>query len=384
MKTNQLNLFVLLISVFFMVQSLANGLPKFSWDTVPVYAHFGATNGMSDAEVKFIAEHYNFITLEKAHGASLHNGITEPQTFLDVKRIKKINPDAQVLFYWNLLLDYSLYQMSKDRLSDKSWFIHKVNGELHLKGRYKNLKYYDLSNKDFQRWWTSSAAKALKEGNMDGVFIDALPQIGLSSKDRIEEWGKEKFTAVEKGINETLSLLKSTIGDDKTVIYNGIRSIPNGWNHGGSKYLEHTSGTIIEHFNVFKSQTSEQIAADLHGMIQAGKAGKIVILKAWPGFTWLNHDILQLPKEELQRKAKESITFPLAAFLIAASENSYFNYTWGYRDKHGAYDWYPEFDRKLGEPLSDATQEGFEYKRDFKHASVYLNIESKRAKITWK
>lgn len=384
MKTKKCNLFALLISVFFIGQSSANALPKFSWDNVPVYAHFGATDGMSDAEVKFIAEHYDFITLEKAHGARLHNGITEPQTFLDVERIKKINPDAQVLYYWNLLLDYPLYQFSKERVSDESWFIHKVNGELHLKGKDKNLKYYDLSNKDFQQWWVSSADKALKEGNMDGVFIDALPQIGLSSEDRIKEWGKEKFTAVEKGINQTLSLLKSTIGPDKTVIYNGIRSIPNGWSHGGSKYLEHTSGTIIEHFNVFKSQKSEQIAADLHGMMAAGKAGKIVILKAWPGFTWLDKQMMNLSKEEKQQIAKESITFPLAAFLIAASENSYFNYTWGYRDKHGAYDWYPEFDQQLGEPLGDATQDGYEYKRNFKHASVYLNIETKKAKITWK
>ena len=38
----------------------------------------------------------------------------------------------------------------------------------------------------------------------------------------------------------------------------------------------------------------------------------------------------------------------------------------------------------LAQPLGDATQEGYEYKRDFKHASVYLNIESKIAKITWK
>jgi hypothetical protein len=364
-------------------QSLANNLPKFSWDTVPVYAHFGATGGMSDTEIEFIANHYHFITLEKAHGASLHNGMTEPQTFADVARIKKINPDAQVLFYWNLLLDYTTYQMSKVRPSNENWFIHNLDGDLHLKGKTK-LKYYDLSNKDFQRWWVSSAAKALKEGNMDGVFIDALPQIGLSPEDRIKEWGKEKYTEVEQGINQTLSLLKSTIGADKTVIYNGIRSIPNGWSHGGSKYLEHTSGTIIEHFNVFKSQESEQIAADLHGMIAAGKAGKIVILKAWPGFTWLDYDMIKLPKKERQQIAKDNIIFPLAAFLIAASENSYFNYTWGYRSHHGAYDWYPEFDQKLGEPLGDAIQEGYEYKRDFKHASVYLNIESKKAKINWK
>jgi len=252
-------------------QSLANELPKFSWDTVPVYAHFGTTGGMSEAEIEFIATRYDFITLEKLHGAKLHYGLTEPQTFADVAKIKKINPDAQVLFYWNLLLDYPAYKMSNERQSNDNWFIHNVSGDLHLKGKIK-LKYYDLSNRDFQRWWTSSAAKALKEG-------------------------------------------------------------------------------------------------------------KIVILKAWPGFTWSDADIMKLPVAELQKRAQENITFPLDAFLIAANENSYFNYTWGYRDKHGAYDWYPEYDRKLGPPLSDASQNGFEYRREFKHVSVTLNIESKQAKI---
>ncbi len=118
-------------------------------------------------------------------------------------------------------------------------------------------------------------------------------------------------------------------------------------------------------------------------MMIAGKAGKIVILKTWPGFTWLDKETLKLPKAELQRLARERITFPLAAFLIAASENSYFNYTWGYRDNHGAYDWYPEFDKKLGAPLGDAKQEGVEYRREFKHASVYLNIKTKQAEINW-
>jgi hypothetical protein len=57
---------------------------------------------------------------------------------------------------------------------------------------------------------------------------------------------------------------------------------------------------------------------------------------------------MKLPKDELQCRAQENVTFPLATFLIVANENSYFNYTWGYRHNHGAYDWYPEFDKKLG------------------------------------
>jgi len=384
MNTNKFILLIIsVLNILFIQNSLATHGPKFSWDTVPVYAHFGATGGMSAEEIEFIATHYDFITLEKAHGARLHNGVSEPETFSDVAKIKAINPEAHVLFYWNLLLDYPMYQMSNERKANDDWFIHTLDGTLHLKGKQK-IKRYDLSNVDLQNWWANAAKRALTQGNMDGVFIDAIPQIGLVPNERIEEWGKEKFYAIENGINQTLARLKSTLGEDKTVIYNGIRSIPNGWKHGGNKYLEHTSGNIIEHFNVFKSQAPEQIAQDLQRMMQAGKAGKITILKTWPGFTWLDKETLKLPKAELQRIAREKITFPLAAFLIAAHEKSYFNYTWGYRDNHGAYDWYPEFDKKLGAPLDDAKKNGFEYQREFKYASVYLNVETKKAQINWR
>jgi len=373
---------LLILSVIFFNNAIAKSGPKFSWDNVPVYSHFGATGGMTDEEIAFIAKHYDFITLEKGHGGKLHGGVSEPQTFIDAAKIKAINPDARILFYWNMLLDYPMYQMSKQRKSSDDWFIHTVDGKLHTKGKMA-LKRYDLSNTDWQNWWVNAAKEALDKSNMDGVFIDAIPQIGLKADARIKEWGEEKFNAIENGINQTLAKLQKALSADKTIIYNGIRSIPNGWQHGGNKYLAHTSGNIIEHFNVFQSQAPQQIAQDLEGMMQASKAGKITILKTWPGFTWLDKEMLKRPKAELQKIAREKITFPLAAFLIAAGEKSYFNYTWGYRENHGAYDWYPEFDKKLGAPLSDAVQEGFEYTREFKHASVYLNIKDKTAKIDW-
>ena len=357
--------------------------PKFSWDTVPVYAHFGATPGMTDAEIAFIAKHYDFITLEKGHGGELHGGVSEPQTFIDAAKIKAINPDARVLFYWNLLLDYPMYQMSKERKSSDDWFIHTVDGKLHTKGKMA-LKRYDLSNKDWQNWWVNSAKEALEKSNMDGIFIDAIPQIGINSDARIKEWGDDKFNAIEMGINQTLAKLQKALPADKTIIYNGIRSIPNGWQHGGNKYLKYTSGNIIEHFNVFKSQAPEQIVQDLERMMQASKLGKITILKSWPGFTWLDKKMLERPKTELQKIAREKITFPLAAFLIAAGDLSYFNYTWGYRQNHGAYDWYPEFDKKLGKPLNDAVRKGFIYTREFKHARVYFNAQTKQANINWR
>jgi hypothetical protein len=47
-------------------------------------------------------------------------------------------------------------------------------------------------------------------------------------------------------------------------------------------------------------------------------------------------------------------------------------------------DAYPEFDRPLGRPLGPAKQTGWTYQREFAHASVSLNLETKSARIDWK
>jgi hypothetical protein len=73
----------------------------------------------------------------------------------------------------------------------------------------------------------------------------------------------------------------------------------------------------------------------------------------------------------------------LAAFLAGAQKNSYFIYNWGYRMENGCLEWYPEFDKKLGKPLADSRQTGWVLERDFEHASVWVNLETKEAKINW-
>ena len=50
----------------------------------------------------------------------------------------------------------------------------------------------------------------------------------------------------------------------------------------------------------------------------------------------------------------------------------------------GALEWYPEFDKPLGEPLNDMVQEGWELSREYTHASVRVDLEFKEAEILWR
>ena len=141
---------------------------------------------------------------------------------------------------------------------------------------------------------------------------------------------------------------------------------------------------MIEHFGNFNSGSKECMLADIQEMIKAGKSGKIVVLKAWPGFSWLDDDFMKLSLEKKKEIASKNISFPLAAFLVGAQRYSYFIYSWGYRIDDGCMDWYPEFDKPLGKPLGDAVINGWELSREFEHVSVWVNLETKEAKITSK
>lgn len=344
----------------------------FSWDRVPVYAHVGkSSDDFTAEEVEFLADHFDLIAIEKAQAARKRKSVEEGIA-VAARQIKKRNPEAKVLFYWNSFLQYSKFE---------------ANGSFpeggHLKDREGEpvkvrtiLPTYDLSQEAVREWWSDVAAKAVKDGGCDGIFADALLQVTAEGKRR--QLGEERYVALNEGLLAMMEETRRKLGPEKLVLYNGLRG------ERGKEFLPSTNGAMIEHFGHFSGKGKEKMAADLEAMQAAAKAGKIVCLKAWPGFDWLDKEMMRKPHEELVRLARERVTFPLACFLVAAERNCYFCYTWGYTEKHGTFDWYPEFDRKLGPPKGGAKRVGWVYEREFAHASVVVDLEGETARIDWK
>lgn len=351
--------------------------PRFSWDKVPVAFHFGKNASlMTDEEAQFVASRAGFICLEKAHAINQFK-YTEEGIEREARQLKKYNPDLKVIFYWNTFLDYPMFKAHEEYQKHPEWWLRKLDGTLDKKkGR---IRRYDLSNLDVRDWWTDVARKAVIEGSCDGVFMDAFPQISAPGNKVI--WGIEKYNAIQEGLLNIPKETRSKIGVNKLIFYNGIRSIPS--RRIGNDYIEFTDGVMIEHFGHFQSASKECMLADIQAMTKVGRNGKIVVFKAWPGFAWIDREAMKMPLEKKREIASKNITFPLAAFLAGAQENSYFIYNWGYRMENGCLEWYPEFEKKLGNPLADAKQTGWVLERDFKHASVWVNLETKEAKINW-
>ncbi len=347
--------------------------PIFSWDHVPVYAHIGKTSGdFTSEQLDFLAKHFNFITIEK-HQASHKHGSTEDGFVVAAREIKKRNPKAKVLFYWNASLDTSsqrgVYKSMKTFPAEG--FLKDSDGDPIL--RRKTVPNYDLTRKDVRDWWSDAAAKSVRDYGADGIFADAMGQNeekGLDNK---------KMAALVAARVSLLEETRSKIGADKLILYNGLLK------DDPKKLLRFADGAMIESFGHPKyGDSKEQLAAAFEATHAAAKDGKIVLLKGWPGFTFREAEMMQKPHAELARLAKDRITFPLAWFLVAAEKNSYFCYAWGYREQHGTLDWYPEFDKRLGPPKGAAVRDGWSYRREFEHATVSVNLEKKTAQIEWR
>jgi hypothetical protein len=358
------------------------GLPEYSWDTVPVYIHFGKTGGLTDEEVEFVATHSDFVCLEKGHGAG-SQGSTEKGIEQDAVRLKRINPKIKVIYYWNTFLDYPMYQAHEVYEQHPEWWLRTADGSLDKK--HGRIKRYDLSNPEVRAWWAGEVRKAVVDGSCDGVFMDAFPQV--ASRANVRLWGQAKYDAIQQGLVQTILQTREEAGPDCVLVFNGIRNTESL--QFGTKYLAWTDAATIEHFDQFQSRDKECVVRDMEAMIAAGRQGKAVIMKGWPDFNWLdlsqNRTGSTSPTyESLLARARAKITFPLACFLIAAQPHAYFCYSWGYREQDGSLSEYPELQRPLGPPKGDAIRDGWVFTRSFEHVDVWVDVSEKTARLTWR
>jgi hypothetical protein len=372
-------IFVLcLILIGFIGFSQQEHFPKFSWDHVPIAFHFGKKGTLlTDSEAKFVTSKSNFIVLEKGHGSPEYK-YTEDAIEEDAKKLKKLNPDMKVIFYWNSFLDYNSYRAHEIYQKHPEWWLTQKDGELDFKS--KGLKRYDLSNPKVRDWWTDVVKNNIVGKSADGVFMDAFIQVTAPDNEKL--LGKGKFDAIQKGLKDLIKETRVKLGGDKLIVYNGIRSTPD--RNVGNNYPDYTDVVMIEHFGIINSTSKESMLQDILEMEKAGKSGKSVVFKTWPGYAWIDNEFMKKPLKEKQVICKKNITFPLAAFLAGAQEHAYFIYNWGYRMEMGCLEWYPEFDKPLGKPLDDMKVNGWELSRHYEHVSVWVNLETKEVKLDWK
>lgn len=238
------------------------------------------------------------------------------------------------------------------------------------------------------------------EPNVDGVFVDTLATARLSFP-----------TGAPALLDALRTALNHIRGRHRLILFNIGASNMFDDNGQMDPLLRVADGAFNEDFDRPDAGTTspDKRKRQLLEMWAAARAGKIVVLKGWPRFTFLWEYARTATYAEKVARTRAEITFPLAGFLVAAQRLTYFHYSWGYNmadpipnqqgqippdagaiietsQNSGIVDrtWYPELLRPLGPPLGLPNVDGYVCTRRFVHADVWADLRTREARIDWR
>lgn len=358
--------------------------PRFSWDATPQYFMFGDTQRvLRPEEVQSIAARTDFLCIEKSHGLKML-GAAELGAKHEAAAFKEIKPDSKVLFYFNSAYAYPFTSYSKafapDRIDQylelkKLLLVDLETGEL---AHRRNVYFFDVLKPELRQWWVDTVAKGVADSGCDGAFIDQMHGFAWLRADKSQE--------VQRAMGDMMTSLKRKMGPDKILLGNNA-------NQAIARFVFPViDANMFEHYSE-ELLSKESLLQDWEDMLRIAKAGKISVYRIG-----VEHDGSPNQRENQSRPgrgqsarmaalARERVEYYLACFLIGAQPYSYFQYGWGWTLSSGSLQDYPELHKPLGAPkgaFQRITPEGWEFTREFEHASVWINTESRQAKITWR
>ncbi|WP_372776065.1 putative glycoside hydrolase [Mangrovibacterium sp.] len=388
-----------LVGLFFLVgfiafakpaiaQERSINYPDFSWEKVPQYIHIRKAAAFTDEEIKFLSG-FPLITLEKTTGSATY-GSTDQGSIMAAKAIKTINPNAKILYYRNVICHYGGNTFDKELMKIQAPFlVDQKNGKGKLiRG---TVEAYDLSNKAFRDWWVKSAAKICNSKYIDGLFLDGNIKV-LEPGFLLKEIGADKKEQVKEGYLSMMASMREALNSEKLMLANIIRArLP----ESGLEYINYFDGSYLEGFTApVNLSYPEYLAKGIDAVQRAAQSGKIITMNFGLGESANTTDKIDDTRSKLKdtEGVQDLLNYYMSIFLVCAEKYSYLNIHDGYsvNTKNGVCDskvWlqqFPEFDKPLGEPKGSATKVGYSYTREFEHASVWVDIEARKGKVTWK
>jgi hypothetical protein len=195
-----------------------------------------------------------------------------------------------------------------------------------------------------------------------------------NKKEEVHRAQGELIAELKKKLPDKIVLGNNTTDDIARYAYPAI----------DANMFEHYSSALL---------SKEKLLQDWNDMLRLAKDGKMSIFRIGVGQDhfaekYLNRLDTTLTKEKrMYQLAKERIEYHLACFLIGAQPYSFFQYGWGWNLADGSLYKFQELQKPLGAPkgaYKRTNPNGWEFTREFEHASVWLDTEKRQAKIIWK
>ena len=357
--------------------------PEFSWNKVPRWLAIRSGAAFSDEDIQTIATKHQMVMLEKYNAQG--TGSTEQGTLAAAARLKAINPDLKILFYWNTVINYTGYD-ANDEYNENKWAWSKLtegaNGQDTLY-MFKDFYYnYNYDSPGLRAWWVKTALNMVNDDLIDGVFID-----------KVKSYDGPFFSDGEPATNyiRMVDSLAQAFPEGKIFFGNILRNESVGGNRG---HMQYADGSYWERWALpYRDSNPSQTEADARcvNMQLAREAilkGKIVNFMGGGATTTMAPTVAEENEANMRSYLRETVQFPLAVFLIIADKNAYFNFKESVDTEDEDWRWdrsfLEELNRPLGLPLGDPVKRGYEYSRSYEKVDVWVNVETTEAKLTWK
>lgn len=360
--------------------------PEFSWDHIPRYMHVWKQTDFTNEELDYLAQ-FPLITFEKATGVKL--GSVQKGTLKAARGVKRRNPEAKILYYKNIVIDWRGSVASKELATIEGAYLKSNDGSYATFSPNSSIKFFDIGLPDIRAWWMKDARRMLDDPSIDGIFIDANIKVLVDGYFlRQKKVGDEQYRRLKDGYGQLLTQIDAEFSSDNIVFGNIIRA---RLENGGLDYLSYFDGSYLEGFehSVGGVSRPDYIAKGIEAAQTAARQGKIL------AFTLGVQDALnQGNGGDLDRNEAllARVNYTAALFLIVAEKYSYFYpvdqmgvMTRGGKQRNRLWmQTLPIFTKPLGPPKGPAVKRGYIYTREFEHCSVWLDIEKEVGKLTWR
>ena len=273
-------------------------------------------------------------------------------------QIHALNPDTIVLGYKDLVktsegaYDWNIINANED------WFLHDLNGN-RLRESGTGSYLLDISNQGYREHYADDVIQKMDQYGHDGVFADDCwsnlwRDMWTVPVELVPDWnykvGDGKYTYWQTQMREFLSYIKSQMGKDKILIYNGP------WDG----YLDVTDGQMLENFvfNLYSRYPTEIAYVDKLSEVSA--TGKYVLAVPYG----------RAPDTE------QGFLFSFCCYLLGVNgPNAYFGYKRIWDSMMGYHPHMVEAER-LGLPTGDYYSYQSVYARDYENGTVLVNTSS--------
>jgi hypothetical protein len=377
--------------------------------------------------------------VEKGHGSEAAGLLKGDSTIPALARqLKQRNPSMFVLFYQNPALDFLLSSLHPLALAAEAGgaadvFAKNVDGSysLNFVGKTEpvggacskeaqnypiGVRLFNMSSPAMRKLFVDECVNATRSGVIDGCHIDRanwaeiIAQSGNNGQSgnkthqgTVMDWTAQQAELAATGEQALLSELQAAVGDEMLISAkeNPTPGLMNDWQYTNTQYIEDCwcQGYDVLRGGRVSNTTVSKIHAEMATAAAAAARGQVLLLHGCG------------PTEPGLRQAPgchggdcfAEFNFTLASYLIVAGNHTYYSYAsnaldgsamgagaWEFRSYNQK--WWPEYERPLGPPKGLGVRGwsnpagkhfGAVYTREFEHASVWVNVETRDGIIHW-